>query len=169
MIKSDSINELAGALAKAQGEFKPIPKNKVVDFEYNGKRTYYRYADLQDVISMTTPILSKCGLSIVQNTEYENKELVLITTLLHSSGQFISSKYPLRIFTKNQEQGSELTYARRYTLSATLGVHSEEDEDGNIANQSSPENETSKDDVPDFKPSVSKPVTKKEGSKRNEL
>lgn len=131
MIKSEQINELAAALSKAQGEFPVIPKNKVVDFTPVGKKpVYYRYADLADVISITAPILSKNGLSVSQDVICDEKGIFLETTIMHSSGQFKSGSYPLKICDRPQEQGSEITYARRYALTAALGIHSEEDTDG---------------------------------------
>jgi hypothetical protein len=131
MIRSEQINELATALAKAQGEFPSIPKNKVVDFtDKNGRRVYYKYADLADVISATTPALSKHGLSVSQDLIYLEKELCLETTLMHSSGQFKTGIVPLKMFDKAQEQGGEITYYRRYTLCGAIGVQSDEDTDG---------------------------------------
>lgn len=137
MEKSEQINELATALSKAQGEFQPVPKMRSVDFiDKKGNRVKYNYADLQDIINMAQPRLAKFGLSVTQLTAITPQEFILETMLMHSSGQFIKSTYPLRTMERNQEQGSEITYARRYALSAILGIHSEEDDDGAAANAS---------------------------------
>lgn len=137
MQRSESIKELAAALAKAQAEFKPVSKTREVDFnDKNGRRVHYFYADLQDVINMSQPILAKHGLSFIQTTSFgDGNEMTLETMLMHSSGEFIIGHYPVRIMQRPQEQGSEITYARRYTLSPMLGIHSEEDDDGAAANE----------------------------------
>lgn len=132
MLKSESIKEIVTALAKAQTEYTPVEKKRTVNFG----QTSYNYADLQDVLTMAMPILSKHGIMITQPvTTNEKGELILFTYLIHTSGEFIGSVYPIRKMQKNQEQGSEITYARRYTLSAILGIHSEEDDDGKAANE----------------------------------
>ena len=79
--------------------------------------------------------LSKNGLSIFQANEgiVESSKLAVTTMIMHSSGQFIkvTSSYPIQ---KNDAQGfgSTLTYARRYSLAAALGL-AQEDDDGNSA------------------------------------
>lgn len=128
---SPPINELADALSKAQGEMKePIAKHKV-DFTHNGQRTKYQYADLADVMSSLRAPLSKYSLSIAHRIVKEEKNYHLETTLMHKSGQSLSSVYPLPDpnLTKPQQFGSVLTYARRYSVSALVGISSEEDND----------------------------------------
>lgn len=132
MKQSEHINELAKALAKAQSEFPQIPKTKTarVPTKSGGEYTY-RYADLADIIAITTPILSSNGISIVQGTDTLDKDTALLeTTIIHSSGQYMQSSFPVKLYTRPQETGSELTYMRRYTLTAALGIHGDEDEDG---------------------------------------
>lgn len=141
MNHSESLKELAAALSKAQGEFEAIPKNRTAEIpaKAGGKYTY-RYADLADLISAVTPALSRNGLSITQSPTLIEGRLTLETTIMHASGEWKSGFYPLQSFERAQEMGSEITYARRYTLAAMLGVHAEEDEDGNLATQGSPKN-----------------------------
>ena len=134
MKRSEQINELATALSKAQGEFEPIPKNKEVDFQPQGKaRVHYFYADLADVISIVTKTLSKHGLSIVQPIYAQEKEMIIETILMHTSGQWLSASYPIPFKERAQEQGSEITYGRRYCLCSMLGVQADEDDDGKMA------------------------------------
>lgn len=116
--QSDSINELATALAKAQGEY-PI-------FSSNRENPFFksRYADLSYIFSIAFPILSKHGLSISQE-EQESKDasVVLVTVLRHSSGQYISSRSR---FTPQkadpQSFGSALNYRKRYAVCSLLGI-----------------------------------------------
>jgi hypothetical protein len=60
---------------------------------------------------------------------------MLQTILTHSSGQWISSELPLQVFEKVQQLGSEITYLRRYTLSSLLGIVTDDDDDGKMANE----------------------------------
>lgn len=136
--KSESIKNLMAALSKAQGEFKPVQKTREVDFtDKNGRRVHYKYADLQDILNMALPILSKHEISITQSVSISDVAnwLDLETTIAHSSGEYTSSVYPIRMMQRPQEQGSEITYARRYTLAPALGLHAEDDDDGGAANE----------------------------------
>lgn len=130
-----SIANLAEALAKAQSVFKPPKKDRHVDFSpKTGGRVKYSYADLSDVIAAVTEPLAKNGLAVIHQLDYLNDSYGLKTSLVHSSGQLISTWYPLPDPSKQQiraqEFGSALTYARRYSLSSLVGIASEEDDDG---------------------------------------
>lgn len=125
--------KLAAALSKAHSEFKPIVKNKHVDFTpKTGNRVKYSYADLSDVIDSVKDGLSKNELAIINELNYINSIFTLKTILVHSSGEFIETFYPLPnpVSTRAQEFGSALTYARRYSLSTLLNIASEDDDDG---------------------------------------
>jgi hypothetical protein len=127
--KSENINELMAALAKAQGKIISAKKDKQNPFFKSS------YADLSSVWDACRQALSENGLAIVQTTQYIDSKIEIVTTLGHSSGQWIESCMPL-ITTKMDPQsiGSALTYYRRYALSAMVGVAaSEEDDDGNSA------------------------------------
>jgi hypothetical protein len=92
---------------------------------------------LQDVLNSVREPLAKHGLSVTQMTQEFAGQVELVTLLLHSSGQWLRSVYPVKARTeKPQEFGSAMTYARRYTLSALLGIASEEDDDGQGAEAS---------------------------------
>jgi|GEM_PF-478653 len=120
MDKSEQINELATALAKAQGAMTPAIKDS------NNPFFHSQYADLASVWDACRKPLSENGLSVVQTINGNDK---LETTLLHSSGQFISSV--LAITAKEQTSqaiGSAITYARRYALSAMVGICPDDDD-----------------------------------------
>ena len=138
MKMSDQIQELAAALAKAQGEISHASKDAVNP--HFGKS----YADLASVWEAIRLPLSKNGLSVVQTfDESKAPAIVVETTLLHSSGQFITTG--LQIMTdKNTAHGvgSAITYARRYSLQSVVGVAPDDDktqdggrtdDDGNAA------------------------------------
>lgn len=132
MEKSDTIKELAIALAKAQGQIKPALK----DSENPHFRS--KYADLSSVWDACRKPLTDNGLSVVQMpVDAPTPGSVALTTLLlHISGEYISSTVSAPL-TKQDAQGigSALTYLRRYALSAIIGVVADIDDDGNAASQ----------------------------------
>jgi len=128
MKKSESIKELASALKDFQAEVKN-PKNVANNPFFNSK-----YAPLDEVINTVKEPLSKHGLSYIQMPNSEDGALVAITTmLLHESGEWIESE-PLKLKSDKptaQGSGSSITYARRYQISAMIGIASEDEDDGN--------------------------------------
>lgn len=126
---SENINELMGALSKAQAKIQPASKDKSNPFFKS------KYADLASVWDACRDALSDNGLAVVQTINQNDKGMSLITTLGHSSGQWIKSEMPI-VTAKNDPQtlGSAITYFRRYSLSAIVGV-SPEDDDGEKAQQ----------------------------------
>lgn len=127
-MQSENINELACALSKAQGELSPAIKDS--------KNPFFKsnYADLSSVWNSCKESLSKNGLAIIQTMDMKDGQNVLITTLAHSSGQWMRSCLPI-LNEKNNAQGmgSAITYMRRYALSAIVGVTCDEDDDGTAA------------------------------------
>lgn len=133
---SEQINELAAALATAQGKFQPIKKSKTV--EVNGKtrdgrdfKYKYAYAPLDEILNATRPALSENGLAIIQTTDEGDYGTLLKTSLIHASGQWYNSYKILGRFEDPQKFGGALTYYRRYEISTVLGISSEEDDDAN--------------------------------------
>lgn len=136
MERSDSIKELTAALAKAQSAFLPVKQTEKVDYPTASGRKSYKYAPLSNVLDACRKALSDNGLAIMQPTKMssshliEGEHLVVETLLAHSSGEWIKSEISIEAKAKDpQSIGSALTYARRYALSALLGIASEEDDD----------------------------------------
>ena len=124
--KSSKIDKLAESLSKAQSEIRGAVKKSVNPFFKSN------YADLHAVIESSFPYLTKYGLSVIQGNDVDEKGSFYITTmLLHSSGQWIKSKLKMPI-TKPDAQGigATCTYARRFALSAMVGI-AQKDDDGN--------------------------------------
>jgi len=131
MLNSENINEISGALAKAQGEMRHAEKNKTIKMP---GREDYKYVSLSGVIDSIREPLSKNGLAICQQLCEQNGKLLLVTTLSHTSGQFFRSYMPIRSdILKPQDFGSEMTYKKRYSLCAMLCQDSDEDDDGSCA------------------------------------
>lgn len=134
MNKSDNINELATALAKAQGAMRFAIKDA------NNPFFKSKYADLSSVVEAIRDALSTNGLSYMQHLQQSEKNEVCVeTVILHASGQWISCGTVSIPVNKHDAQGygSALTYARRYSLSAAVGVVADDD-DGNAAAASAP-------------------------------
>lgn len=123
--RSQAVNHLALALSKAQGEMKSAPKNKT------NPHLKSKYADLASVIDTARPALTGNGLSFVQIVECDGPKIICYTELLHTSGQWIRGKLVLHAAqTAIQQIGAGITYAKRYALSAMLGIASDEEDDG---------------------------------------
>lgn len=137
--RSESIGNLAEALALAQGQMGTIIKDKTVDMEITNKdtgakhRVRYNYSDLATVIEAVRAPLSGNGLAHIQVVGRRGEMVVVTTGLFHKSGEWIQSEFFLNLGKKPQDAASAITYARRYTLSALLGVASEEDDDAQAA------------------------------------
>lgn len=156
MNKSESIKELAIALAKFQGEVTNPTNSETVTVKTKSGASYsYKYAPLDEILKLVRPILSKNGLAIVQIPHSTGKEMCITTTLLHSSGEWIEYP-PLSLMATDlspQSAGSVITYGRRYALSAILGIASDDDNDANNVepptqpnSQSKPKSEQKQDE-----------------------
>jgi hypothetical protein len=126
---------------------------------------YGKYADLATVLSTVLPALSKNGLAVVQTFEpaQEPGDQVLVTTLLHTSGERIESRLPL-VVPKGRnplhDWGGATTYSRRYALLAILSLAAGiEDDDGDYANAPAPATATATATA-----SASKPPAKRASS-----
>ena len=117
MNKSDSIKELATALAKAQGEIENASKTS------NNPHFRSKYADLAEILNTVRPVFAKHGLAVVQSPSYNEGIVSVTTTLLHSSGQFMmdTASTPAPKLDP-QGIGSAITYMRRYSLAAFAGI-----------------------------------------------
>lgn len=124
------INEVAKALSMAQGEFDEVFKGKTADagkYEYN-------YADLADVLRAVRAPLTKAGLALTQLFRtIDESTMAVETLLLHSSGQYLRSVFVVPSRGGIQAIGSAITYARRYSALAILGVHPTNDDDDGAA------------------------------------
>lgn len=122
---SEQIGELAAALAKAQGAMKAAVKDAT------NPHFGSRYADLASVWEACRAPLSTAQLAVIQQTRMGPEGMELVTTLAHSSGQWVRSSIPVRAARPDpQSVGSALTYARRYALAAMVGVAPDDDDDG---------------------------------------
>lgn len=128
LLNSENINEIASALAKAQAEMTPPEKDK--------RANYGQYASLGSVISSSKPALNKYGLCVSQQIDNSKDVPCIVSTLMHSSGQWIRSYMPIPIGGSDgkgnplQQFGGKLTYLKRYAMTALLSIDADEDDDG---------------------------------------
>lgn len=141
MRKSESIKSLAVALSKFQADVKN-PANTEDNPFFKSK-----YAPLSGILNDVRPLLSKHGLSVIQSPGGDGQNIMMTTLLLHESGEWIESETLVLKADKPTAQGagSAITYARRYALSAILGIASEDDDDGNHATYPEGRNENKKE------------------------
>lgn len=127
---SENLNELFAALAKAQAEM------SIAGLTNENPYFKSKYADLAEVVRASRPALTKNGLCVTQQVIInEDGQSLLHTTLGHVSGQWIMTKMRI-IPPKNDIQtlGSYITYLRRYSYAALIGVVAGgEDDDGEVA------------------------------------
>lgn len=124
MKQSESIAEIAKALIAAQAEFPTIPKTKEVLVATQRGSYTFKYAPLEDTLKLLRPILTAHGLGVTQGADGES----LVTTVFHTSGEWISHSMPLPDINNQQQYGGSFTYRRRYSLKAALGLETDEDD-----------------------------------------
>ena len=128
MNQSEKLETLMSDLAKAQAEFPTLPKDK------NGYN--YKYTDLDTVISTLRPILAKHNIGFMQTlTTAGNGMSAMTTRLFNAAGEWLEDTTPLPGISlakgnAAQNLGAAITYMKRYTLCAMLGVSCDEDPDG---------------------------------------
>jgi hypothetical protein len=128
MEKSENIAELATALAAAQADFGKVRFDKTVAGRY-------KYASLLSVLEAVKQALNSKGISILQDVSGNDGAVTVTTTLLHVSGQWITSEpftaavHANKGMTPTQAIGATVTYLKRYSLAAMLAVAADEDTD----------------------------------------
>lgn len=106
------------------------------------------YAPLNDILNMARPLLAKHKLIMWQRVGGNGDSISVITVITHAETdeQIISDPLMIKVPADAQKAGSAITYARRYQLTAMLGIFSEDDDDGNVAahGRTTPEKPTRK-------------------------
>jgi hypothetical protein len=134
---SESIGAIAAALAKAQAEITNPEKSLTATirspFPREGDRTF-RYAPLSSGLDIVRKVLGQHEIATVQSTAIDNEVgLIRLTTILaHSSGEWMSSDWPVCPVSETaapHRMGAALTYARRYALFTLVGIAGEDDLD----------------------------------------
>lgn len=132
---SPTMGAIAGALAKAQAAVGKLAKASTAQIPgKNGKSGYsYAYATLADTIEAIRDCFAENEIAVIQSPALDRNFVVVTTTLVHSSGEWISSSLAMRAGgDRAQETGSAITYARRYALQSMAGI-APDDDDGAAA------------------------------------
>lgn len=122
---------LAEALVAFQAEMPTVRKGNTAEVATQKGSYSYDYADLTDITEAVMPILSKHGLSFTASPTMTENGFVLAYRLRHESGQEDAGEYPLPdpAHSPAQTIGSAITYARRYSLCAAIGLAPGGDDD----------------------------------------
>src|SRR5665647_1601045 len=151
---SESVAAIATALAKAQTELSN-PEKAMVGMVYNARSDSpqsFRYASLSSGLDIIRKALGSQQIAIAQTTDIDrvNGTVNLTTLLLHTSGEWISSDWPVCQLSETsapRRMGAALTYARRYALFTMVGIAGEDDLDApDIANDGSKGDKTAEPD-----------------------
>jgi hypothetical protein len=119
------MKNLSQALVKFQSQLKPVAKESENPFFKSS------YADLSTILQAVMPLLSSNGLAVIQPMKVQDGMTILITRLVHESGESIESEMILPPHADPQKYGALITYYKRYQIQALLGINTEEDDDGN--------------------------------------
>jgi hypothetical protein len=125
-MQSETIGKLALALSKAQLRITGALSDSSNPFFKS------KYADLASVMDAIRIPFAENELAVSQMTSELEGKIYLNTILMHSSGEFLKSTYPVSVkdYSNPQVIGSGITYARRYALAAIAGV-AQVDDDSN--------------------------------------
>jgi hypothetical protein len=143
---SENVAAIATALAKAQTELSN-PEKAMIGTVYNNRSESpqsFRYASLSSGLDIVRKVLGGQQIAIAQTTDIDRASgtVNLTTLLLHTSGEWISSDWPVCQLSETsapRRMGAALTYARRYALFSMVGIAGEDDLDSpDIANEPSP-------------------------------
>ena len=134
---SESVAAIATALAKAQIELTNPEKSMVGTISHNNRGDNpqtFRYAPLSGGLEIIRKTLGGHQIAVTQSTAIDqvNKIVNLTTTLMHTSGEWISSDWPVCQLSETsapRRMGAALTYARRYALFTLVGIAGEDDLD----------------------------------------
>jgi hypothetical protein len=129
MEMSEQINELTAALSALSADIRDVSK----DTQGYG----YKYAAIDSYLTVARPLLAKHGLALFQAPSAQGDTVTVTSMLSHKSGQWMRSELSMPVELKKglsmaQCMGMVITYARRYSLAAMLGM-SAEDSDASVA------------------------------------
>ena len=129
------MSDLNAALAKLQADLPRIRKADTATVPTKAGGQYsYTYSSLTDVTEALLPLMAKHGLSFTAMPTFtDTGAFVLEFALRHTSGETVEGSWPLPVSGTPQQQGSAITYGRRYALLAVTGAAPDDDDDGAAA------------------------------------
>lgn len=149
------MSELTKALIKAKAKFKPIKRSAEVKVAMRGGGSYtFNYAPLDEMKESTEKPLADEGLVVLSLRDGD----VLVTRLMHTSGEMVESRSNMRIRdgASQQDEGSIRSYQERYNYAGILGLCVVDDDDANIADGNSFEKKAEANKKPAAEPKKGK-------------
>lgn len=132
---SETRTAWAEAFVAAQAEMPEIPKGRRATIQTRGGGQYaYSYADLPAILAAVSPVLAKHGLGVAQSVEIADNGVAVRTRIYHIGGH--AEEFGPLVLPAGEDAravGSAITYARRYSLCAALGISADEDDDAATA------------------------------------
>ena len=162
MRMSESVDQIATALAEAQKSIKNPEKNREVTVRSDKGSYKFRYATLDCILDTVREPLTTNGLWFTHTLdEGDGGKFRLVTTLLHKSGQWIASEQPLFVEKagSNQAFGSALSYAKRYAVMGLFALSADEDDDANHADGNTVQSSTERDRASQAATPANRPTT----------
>jgi hypothetical protein len=148
-LMSESIGELMSSLLAAKKKFKPAVKDS------ENPHFHSKFVSLTGVLDAVEGALLDNDILLSQPIDVIDGKNVLVSRLMHVSGQWMASYYQLNpVKSDPQAEGSALTYARRYAAMALLGI-APEDDDGEAASRAQQRQRSEPVDTPEAAPSAS--------------
>lgn len=137
---TDTTEKLAAALAKVQAELPKLERDRTVEVQQkSGGKYSYSYVTLANLNDAILPLLSKHGLAFAALPGAgSDGKMSVGYILLHTSGERIEGEFPISGEGGIQMIGGRITYARRYILSALVGVAADEDDETHLASEGTP-------------------------------
>ena len=128
---SPTIGAIATALAKAQSELENPEKTMSATIATGDGGRSFRYASLASGLDLVRKCLGQHEIAVMQTTALHQAQIILTTLLVHASGEWVSSTWPVCAAAEPSVhvKGAALTYARRYALFALVGIAGEDDLD----------------------------------------
>jgi len=121
--------DIIKALIQFQGEVPKIELNAEVTVRTKSGSSYkFKYADLPYIVETIQPTLSKCNILL----HFELSDTQIMLHVIHESGQELTSIMPLKLGNNAQENGSLITYYKRYLITSALNIVADQDDDANI-------------------------------------
>lgn len=129
------MSEWAAAWTAAWAELPEVVKTRKAKIKTKSGADYeYAYADLGDTLNAVRAVLTKHGLAVAQSVGGTTGQVAVTTSIIHKSGETRDfGPVVLAAGDDPRAAGSAITYARRYGLSAALGIATEDDDDGGRA------------------------------------
>lgn len=130
-------NNLSDKFMKVLNE---VPNFVTDEIAQAGKKTY-KYLNLATILKTIKPVFEKHGLAFSQRVTFDNtgeaRQVIgtVETIIFDNEEQMVACSYPFFVTGDPQQVGSAITYARRYSLYAVLGIFPDKDDDGAYAKQ----------------------------------